>query len=427
MSRKLTYRFSLTGLARALTLAVMLPALASCVTYYYPVPEQSDGVYYAADDPGYRGSGADYAAVSYYPWWGVDYFYLGYGYYGSGVSLGLSFGYPWRPAAYWSYYPYGYASWYYDPWRVSWYYPSYYYGPWYGYPHYNAYWHVHNRYYDRYSHGGRDHHRRGDRDHYNRGDRGNVPYDPDRFAGRYGRDRLDEPTERRGGHDLPTGYGRDGMGSWEGTGSQQRRVSVAPGSGTTDRGMVVSSRDGGKWSRSRLEPVGARSTARVTDRGTVSAEPNRAPDYQLVRRGTTTVGRPVESKPSRSRTTPTSPPVVVTNRSGQATGSSSDGATYRRPAMAPPTSRGAELPRGSSTTTGPSRTAPPRSAAGFNRSYGQRPANNTGYSSPPPRSAPAPRSAPSRSSGPSRSVSRKSVSKAQPRSGSSKSRDKRDR
>jgi len=108
---------------RNLLLLPLLALLAGCVTYYYPAPEAtSDGVYYAQEEPAYQpaysGYATAYAAPAYYPWWSMDYFYLGYGYGSGSLSFGLSFGYP-------AYYG-GYA----------WYgYPVYAYG-WYGWPYY---------------------------------------------------------------------------------------------------------------------------------------------------------------------------------------------------------------------------------------------------------------------------------------------------
>jgi hypothetical protein len=397
MKKYSIYRISLARVARILALALLLPALSSCVTYYYPAPEYVDGgydpaagavegVYYAADDPGYTVSSVDYVGVSYYPWWSVDYFYLGYGYYGSGVSIGFSYGYPWWPTHSLAWYPYGYASWYYDPWRYGgWYRPPYYYGYGYGHHHGQVYWHVHNR-----------HHR--DRYDYHRNRPGYRPYDDGRYADNNGRgrdQRQPEPSDADFGHYRASGYGRDEIGSWDGSGGTQRRVTVAPGNGSTDRGMVISSRDGGKWSRSRLEPVGA---ARVTEPSAASSTTQPDRGYRTVRSGGTTVVSPAQSKVGRSKTAPVSEPVrAVPFSTAPVTGASSG----RSAPVGQPAGRSREAPsyRGLSPSTG-------RPGA----TYGASPPSRS-VSSPAPSSS---RSAPSRSSAKAGSRSRVTPAPAKP-------------
>jgi hypothetical protein len=384
MNRKLVSAFRFAPALRLAALALLLPMLSSCVTYYYPAPQYVDGaydpatgstegVYYASDDPGYTVSSIDYVGVSYYPWWSVDYFYLGYGYYSSGVSIGFSYGYPAWPGYSLAWYPYGYASWYYDPWRYGWWYrPPHYYGHWYS--HHNSYWHVHNR-----------HHR--DRYDYHVGRPGYQPYEDDRYAdgGQRGRNRDNrgEPSDTDFGHYRVSGHGRDEVGSWDGTGSTQRRVTVAPGSAATDRGMVVANRDGGKWSRSQLEPVGSARASRLAE--PTASLPAVGPDrsQRTVRSGTTTVVSPTESKPGRSRTAPISGPVRAETRSPA---SANDGLPVRStPSFTQPGDRGRTAPGYRSVTP----TSP-----GVSGGQAARPSSRS-YSASPPRPS---SSAPSRPS-----------------------------
>ncbi len=302
---------------KLLALTLLMSALTSCVTYYYPAAEQADGVYYAADDPTYAVGTGDYAGVAYYPWWSVDYFYLGYGYYNSGVSIGFSYGYPRYSSYGWGYYPSRYPAWYYDPWYYSyWYAPVYYYNPWYGYSGHHAYAHVHYRHY-------RDRHDRGHDNGYHR------PHESDRFAGNGRRrpdDRLVEPTDR----ELPNGGERNTRyergGSWAGSGEEVRQVTVAPDSRSTDRGMIVGSRDGGKWSRSRLEPVTSSPVSRSRP------DTARSTGYDTVQSGAATVRSPANSKVSRSRITPVADPAParqVVDKRADAWGAADSGTRYR--------------------------------------------------------------------------------------------------
>lgn len=302
MNRKFAQRSRWSLVPRWLALALLVPALSSCVTYYYPATEQADGVYYAADDPVYGSAAVEYVDVSYYPWWSVDYFYLGYSYYGGGVSIGYRHGYPFWPrhSLAWYTYPYGYAAWYHDPWRVGWWYGPPRYDPWRGHHGHHAYWHVHNRHHrDRYAHrsGGWDRRRHdGDRFGY---------YDGDRYVrgDTRSRRRAGEPAENGDGHYRARGHGRDEIGSWDGDGSTRRRVSVA-GSEPNDRGMVVVNRDGGKWSRSKLEPVGARRPVQESPSLQKPPGSDTRPTYRVVRKDGVTVRKSASTKIGRSRTTP---------------------------------------------------------------------------------------------------------------------------
>ena len=88
---------------KKLLILPLLVLLTACVTYYYPQTALKDGVYYAQDDPSYViNSGA-----AHYPWYSLDYFYLGYHAYPWYASY---YYYPYYPP----YYPY-YPAW--RPWR----------------------------------------------------------------------------------------------------------------------------------------------------------------------------------------------------------------------------------------------------------------------------------------------------------------------
>ena len=360
MNRKSMLKVFTSTVPRLVVAVLLLPLLASCVTYYYPATEQAEGVYYAADDPGYSGGSVDYVAVSYYPWWSVDYFYLGYGYSSARWSVGIGYGYPTWPRYPSAWYPYGYASWwYYNPWPAAWWHhPPYYWSGWHGYPGHHHYWHVHNR-----------HHR--DRHNYHHGGRGGRNAAPGRYAsyddqhngparyaygepsdGEYGRYRSgDDERGRRGGSSGPdstgghSGRGRNEGGSWDGTGATQRRVTVSPDSGATDRGMVVASRDGGKWSRSRLEPVGPRDRFSATGSTFPSAAtgPARSTPSASVSSRSDAGDRTPGHKTVRSTTTPVTEPVGVADRRGRSGWSYSPGlsshqslATKSRPSRTMP-------------------------------------------------------------------------------------------
>jgi hypothetical protein len=375
-----------SDLLRNLLLLPLLLGLTACVTYYYPPVDSSDGVYYAADDPGYVSDSGYYATVGYYPWWSLDYFYLGYGYRHSGWSIGVSYGYP---AYRWAFRPYAYPAWYYDPWYYAyWYAPVHYHHSWYRYAHHNPYWHARYRGY----YGG--HHRGHNRGHH-----------PGHRPGHDGRGRYAGGDDHRGDHRHEPGQpprnprerGRrvpDG-GSYAGTGVPTRRVSVAPARGAVDRGMVIRQRDGNKWSRSRLEPVERSAPVvvhqeppRVTVRDVV---PSRAPQrYVDVNRGGTSLRYPADGKRHGPRTGPVvinepGPTAVVRDRGGSADPVRS----YRLPdndvVVRAPAS--AKIPVSRLQPVGP-RSAPARNPTPVR-------------SAPPPRSAPVV-SAPPRASAPAR-------------------------
>jgi len=178
----------------------LLTVLSGCVSYYYPA-EVTDDVYYRDERPVVRTDySSSFASANYYPWWSVDYLYLGssWGRSHNRFSIGFSYGYPYDSYYGW----YDPFAWYYDPWGWSINYPlrlAYWHTPYYSRFHNRHAW---NDYYwrDRYY---RDHRsRHGDHDRWQRGERGR---NHDRVAGRGkhddwselrpGRPRLrDQPT-----------------------------------------------------------------------------------------------------------------------------------------------------------------------------------------------------------------------------------------
>lgn len=357
---------------------LLLPLLSACVTYYYPALEQDDGVYYAADDPNHAGTVRSDVGLGYYPWWSVDYFYLGYGYRSSGISIGFSTGYP-----------YGYTGWYYDPWYYSHWYAPVYYHPWHGHHGHYAYWHA------RYRHH-RGHHGGG---HEGRHDSG---HGSDRYAderSRRGRDRgYDEPSTG----DFNASRNRSPAadpGDRGSAGGDVRWVTVAPDGGSSDRGMVIGSRDGGKWTRSRLEPVARTPLPGESARSDLTPGQGAAGysrDLRSVDRGAANVRFPADTKRGNSHTMPidrddTRPLVAQRSRSAAGTADNyrvtqpGSGMTARAPA-----DRKASGPR--TEPSAPSRQVPAR---GYSARKSEPPAAAT-----PPRSA---GSKSSRSGGKSRS------------------------
>jgi hypothetical protein len=124
---------------RAFVTIIILALLSGCANYNQPMYDDGQGVYY--EDPGavYSvTSSASFAYAAAYPWWSMDYFYLGH--------------HPWRP------WPHAYYSPYFYPYYFSVLYP-----PWHWHSHYwhggyyawrDPYWHHRYRRYRRTSHGG---------------------------------------------------------------------------------------------------------------------------------------------------------------------------------------------------------------------------------------------------------------------------------
>lgn len=125
---------------KAILSIILLFMLSGCVSYPYTMIEDGQGVYYqdpadvyGADEYVTYGYGS-YADIRYYPWWSLDYYYLG-----------AAYSSPWY--GYYSpyFYPYYFSVWY-SPW--AW-------GPDYGYGRYSAwadpYWyHRYQRYHHDY-------------------------------------------------------------------------------------------------------------------------------------------------------------------------------------------------------------------------------------------------------------------------------------
>lgn len=119
---------------KAILSIILLLGLSACVSYPYTMLDDGQGVYYQnpADAWG-AGDSVTYVDVQYYPYWSIDYFYLGAGY----------------PAPWYDFYysPYFYPHYFailYPPW----YWGSGYGHPGYGYGYYSV-WHDpywHNRY-----------------------------------------------------------------------------------------------------------------------------------------------------------------------------------------------------------------------------------------------------------------------------------------
>ena len=237
--------------------------LAGCVTYY-PYPEL---VYSASDntttyyDQGYDTSDdaeVVYGSTYYYPWWSVDYFYLGNHYYRPSHSFSFSYGNPWY-SPYYGYYGYPH---YRSPWYPVYYGDPYaYYGPgawWgvgfgYGNGWYDPYWYGQYRGHDHFRYGHDDYrYRRG----YGRGYAGNENRHPQNGYSRDGQyaDRYDR-GERNGN------WNRDHRSVDQVRRGQQfqvptnRRVSVAPAGPGNDRSMVVVNRSDAKPRESRAQPI----------------------------------------------------------------------------------------------------------------------------------------------------------------------------
>jgi hypothetical protein len=262
---------------KKLLILPLLVLLTGCVTYYYPETALEDGVYYAEDDPSYVVYSDPYASFAYYPWSSLDYFYLGYnpypswgfGYsYYNGVSFGISYRYsPW-------YYPYNYYG-YYSPWYASHY-------------HYYPGWHRYRGYCS--GHKGCGHHNK----KKHRGDR------HDRYAGNRNDDRYDRSDEdlAENRHDSKR---RDRAVSDGNSASVRRYVSTAPAGYSSDRGMVVRSKESKKIGKSYPGKSNRAQSVKVTSSGSSAATPNYS-----AKRTTSGVRYRSDTKQNRSRTGPVS-------------------------------------------------------------------------------------------------------------------------
>lgn len=348
---------------KKLMLMPLLLVLSGCATYYYPAPEYAEETYYPADETVYVDSSPGYAGASHYPWWSMDYFYLGSHRHSSRWSIGLGLGYGydrgWYDPFYVGYYPWSFGYYdYYSPFRYSlWYSPFYRRG----YPSYrwnDHYWrHRYNNYYgrhpnrnDRGRHPGRDRYAGDDR----RRDPGHSNSVRDRRAGRdgdrySGSDRQRE-RDRRAGEDgivPPAGSQRHPARSGDGDPDRvSRRVSVAPGP-RSDRGIEVRSKAQRKPKPTRTEPV--KSVTRIEPSPGTRVQVPRTkqprastPAYTAPRNKAVEVRRKAGSKQGRTRLSPVeSVPAPATadsynSRSGRLATGRQGGAIVRSPVQRKP-------------------------------------------------------------------------------------------
>jgi hypothetical protein len=214
--------------------------LAGCVTYSYPQPYDLGSRHTSHDAAYARDYSGNYnysigLSSAYYPWWSVDYFYLGFHYY--------------RPAGYWGhgyfapYYPYYYRPWYYPSYAWGWSYWQPYAG--YGWGSFDPYWHY--RYRQHVYDPTRHHHPLPGRPDYRPPAAGSAG-DPVAGPGRRpaigdrvpDRDRMRRSRSGQADHSITP---------------DQRTVTVAPRSRADDRGMVVIGGANNKIRPSRTEPV----------------------------------------------------------------------------------------------------------------------------------------------------------------------------
>ncbi|KAA9131258.1 hypothetical protein F3N42_07980 [Marinihelvus fidelis] len=335
------FRISLLLIAAALS--------GGCVTYHYPVPAPGEAVQGEAEYSGYYNDYAPvtttvtYASAPYYPYWSMDYFYLGYGYGNTTISVGFGGAWsPWYSGYRWPYY----GGWAY-PYPA--YYPVYYpvYRPW---P--RHYW-AGNDYYWRH---------KWDRHDRHPPPRHSGPGNPGRPGGPPGHNapgqadyapyRDQDPGRRGPGAFTSADRGRQvletsGDGDWR------------PGTSRSVEGVATNVRSAGnaKPGRSRTHPVSvarpvesspvqiSRSPTRVisTSRKPVSVAPsNPVRNPGVVTRRTS--GSPVSvagdvrsrsaTKPTSSRTQPVSrAPVIRSQPVGRAPVSrSSSGVKFKSPA-----------------------------------------------------------------------------------------------
>lgn len=248
--------------------AVAVGALQACATYTY------EGRGYVSSDADYYGYSQEYADDSlasgyplvdlrivnaaYYPWWSLDYYYLGNHYYrpvylgyssGWYQSLGHLYSYPPYYAPYGFFgptqYPGGPWSVYYDPIYGPWYGWPGYYGPGLGFAWTSRYW---SRQYDRYA----------------------EVHDPINREPQYGTARTARESLRDGLYgdprDRAPASSRQSQPTW--ISSPTRNVSMAPASASNNSTMRVRSRADRKVRESTTGTVPAGS---VTDKSGYSA------------------------------------------------------------------------------------------------------------------------------------------------------------
>jgi hypothetical protein len=295
--------------------SLILATMTGCVSPYYSMADPYQGAY---DENGYYENSyagpstyvqsTAYLGAAYYPYWSMDYFYLGSHYYrpsyGTSYSISLSSGYPY------------YGPYYYPDYYSSWYAPYSYYNPWFGmhyswgsrYGHYDPYWRhgygSHAWRSPRYGHfGGYD------RRHGSGGyDRGRESYRNDGRVGnnvgaRPGRDSRQVDDYRRGGQRVvqdrePPVRDRADRGRTH-PARANRNVSLAPSRTTTDRGMVVVKHIDGKPGPNRLGPVTRHGSTYGSSR---LPAPGSSPAVANQRSEQSRIVAPNDNKVGRSRT-----------------------------------------------------------------------------------------------------------------------------
>ncbi|MBT8062305.1 MAG: hypothetical protein KJO85_06440, partial [Gammaproteobacteria bacterium] len=238
-------------------LTPMLAILTGCVSYYYPYGEPQEGVRYVPadeyvenvyyeDEPYYEDEVVDrydysdiYVSSPYYPWWSIDYFYLGSHHHHNGFSIGFNYGSPWYWGSYNSYYDPFYPSYRYSPWSVH--YSPFRFSAWYSpfydrpYRHFGGNHYFWRNRYDRHHgsrHRDRDRHAGNNRRRHDDNRSTLAPgrrHDGIRGEDRYANDDRDRNERRRRGEDGPVGSGRNPRRGGPGTDGLQRHTTVAGG------------------------------------------------------------------------------------------------------------------------------------------------------------------------------------------------------
>ena len=353
---------------KKLLLIPLFLMLFGCASHYYPVAEaeagpyyvEGDSSYYTEEDQAYVDYSVGYASSRYYPWWSIDYLYLGSHYPHSNFSIGFGIGSSyyngWNDPFYAGYFPYSYYD-YYFPLRYSYWYSPFYRHSYSRYGWNDHYWHHrYNRHYRSY---------RGHNDGWERSNRGrhadnnrnrnshdrdtgtlgrNVANrDQDRFAPR---DRSAENNRRRGedGPVPPAGEAKNPAGGGGRTTKAplSRHVSVAPGRRSSGKSMEIRNRGERKPGPTRMQPV--KPVARITPSpDTVVQVPRQSsPAYTSSRSAGTEVRNRTGNKQGKTRTTPVesySPPGTVRavpQRSTRVVSSRRGASTVRSPSQGKP-------------------------------------------------------------------------------------------
>lgn len=334
--------------AKTFLLIVCACALQGCATYYYSSPPGAQRVT-SSEDGYYYGSGVgyatiDYSAARYYPWWSMDYYYLGphyyspwYAGYASGwyASAGFNFGYP--PF----YYPYGYSGiFYYPAFGFGWY------DPWYGWPGYRS--GIHFAWYDTYW---RKRYQNHARDHYAN------PVGSD-----FGNSRHRQRDLRRDVYTDP----RDrapASNAAERAAATSRNVSMSPSYRTGESGMQVRTRRDRKIEESRIGPAPVQSPSVPATRArSISVAPVSPAPAQAA-----------SPEPSRDVASPPRPPARPVH---QAPPPQARPRERSRPVTAPSRDFRPAPPPRSMPSNPPPRSAPARPSPRPDRSGGRSPAHS---------------------------------------------------